>query len=133
MNPDYILHRSNMESPDFEDTTFYTELTRQILLIMDEDDDTYTRRSRNGVSQFQRTPVSGGSGKYFNWLEGQGGRSLEVPGWMESLWANNGAGTGVFIPRVAAAGKVRRRRHHKSKKNKEGGRIHSLEGQKIHV
>ncbi|KAI3763876.1 hypothetical protein L2E82_13874 [Cichorium intybus] len=133
MNQDYSRHRSNMDSQDVEDTAFYTQLTRQILLIMDEDDETYSRRNKNGASKFQRGPVSGGyglSGKYFGWLEG--GSSPEVPGWMESLWANSGTGTGVFIPRVVATGKARRKRHHKPRKNKDGGRIYSSDGQKIH-
>ncbi|KAL4586585.1 hypothetical protein LXL04_011223 [Taraxacum kok-saghyz] len=135
MNLDYSSHRSNMESADSEDTAFYTQLTRQILMIMDEDDVTYDRRSRNRDLGFQRRAVSGGSkmsGKYFNWLEDE--RSLEVPGWIESLWAKNGSGTGVFIPHVVAAanGKPRRRRRQKARKNNDGGRIHLSGGQKIH-
>ncbi|KAI3818316.1 hypothetical protein L1987_12120 [Smallanthus sonchifolius] len=104
------------ESTDPEDTAFYAQLTRQILLLVDEDDETHANGGINGAPEFGRR-------SYFGWLEG--GRSLEVPGWMERLWANNGGGTGVFIPRDVAAGKPRRKRHHKSRKNKNGGGKHS--------
>ncbi|KAI3818314.1 hypothetical protein L1987_12118 [Smallanthus sonchifolius] len=124
-----------MESPEAEDAAFYADLTRQILMLMDDEDETAAG------SEFQRRSVvshgswSGGlvaSGSYFNWSES--GRSVEVPGWMERLWAGNGAGggagTGVFIPRVVAAataGKSRRRRRNKARKNNVnygGIRIH---------
>ncbi|KAJ9563737.1 hypothetical protein OSB04_008897 [Centaurea solstitialis] len=132
-----------MESLDAEDTAFYAHLTNQILLLVDDKDDDETHAARNrrfhGDSEFRRRPVCGGSGAgesvKSGWLAGGG--SLEVPGWLESLWASNGgrggAGTGVFIPHVVAAGKPRRRRRHKPRKNDDGGRIiHSSAGQKIH-
>lgn len=119
---------------DGEDTAFYTQLTKQILLLMDEDDETQEMRTEIGSSAFRRKPVSSGgsmnSGKYYGWLEG--GKTLDVPSWMESLWAKNGVGTGVFIPRMVAAGKPRRKRHNRPRKNKDGGRIHSADGEKIH-
>ncbi|KAI3763875.1 hypothetical protein L2E82_13873 [Cichorium intybus] len=122
-------HRENMESLEAEDTVFYAELTRQILLLMDEDDEIHGGRNRKGESpEFQRRSVVA-SGNYFSWCEG--GRNLEVPCWMERLWASNGTGTGVFIPRVVATGKTRRRRHNKARRN-DGGRMHSCAGDKIH-
>ncbi|KAI3796184.1 hypothetical protein L1987_38849 [Smallanthus sonchifolius] len=121
----------NSDTPDAEDTAFYAQLTRQILLLMDEDDVAYTTRTTNGAPELGWTPVGGGRpliyGKHFGWLEG--GRSFESPSWMESMWENNGGGTGVFIPRVAVPGKPRRKRHHKSRKNKNG--IDSSAGKKI--
>ncbi|KAJ0435946.1 hypothetical protein HanRHA438_Chr17g0838441 [Helianthus annuus] len=129
MNMDYSL--------DGEDSAFYAELTRQILMIMDDEDETYARRDVKGAAEFKRSVVGRGSGTvalvtsggYFSWSES--GRGVEVPGWMEKLWASNGggSGTGVFIPRVvaAAAGKSRRRRRNKQRNNtvNNGGiRIH---------
>ncbi|KAJ0445262.1 hypothetical protein HanIR_Chr16g0840951 [Helianthus annuus] len=119
----------NIDTQDAEDTAFYAQLTSQILLLMDDDDVTHTR-TRKGAPELGRRPVSGGSASISGWLEG--GRSLVVPGWMESLWANNGAGTGVFIPRVAAASKPRRKRHHRSRKNKNRDSIDSSAEQKVH-
>ncbi|KAI3731624.1 hypothetical protein L1987_62813 [Smallanthus sonchifolius] len=104
-----------MDSSYTEDTAFHADLTRQMLmLIMDDEDEMYARRDIKSGSEFRRrSVVSYGScgGGYFSWSES--GRSVEVPGWMERLWAGNGGGTGVFIPQVvaaAAAGKSRRRR-----------------------
>jgi len=132
MNLDYShLHEhENMGFPEAEDTAFHADLTRRILMLIDDEDET------NFGSEFKRGSVvsrgcySGGlvmSGGYFNYLES--GRNVEVPGWMERLWATNGAGTGVFIPRaVAAAAKSRRRRRNKPRKsytaNSGGIRIH---------
>lgn len=112
---------------DAEDTAFYAQLTTQILLLMDDDDETHAGRNR----EFQRRPVRGGSAAVGSLKSGwlAGGESLEVPGWLESLWASNGVGTGVFIPRVVA---TRRRRHRKPRKNDEVRIIHSSAGQKIH-
>ncbi|KAK9051107.1 hypothetical protein SSX86_027733 [Deinandra increscens subsp. villosa] len=124
----------NFDTADAEDTAFYAHLTSQILLLMDEDDVTNTNatRTRKGALDLGWRPVGGGggsgsgrpliSGKHCGWPDE---RSLGVPSWMESLWANNGTGTGVFIPRVAAGGKPRRKRQHKPRKNKNGGRIDS--------
>ncbi|KAI3731623.1 hypothetical protein L1987_62812 [Smallanthus sonchifolius] len=125
-----------MESPEGEDTVFYAELTRQILMLMDDEDETEARSEFKRRSVVRHGSWSGGlvaSGGYFSWSES--GRSVEVPGWMERLWAGNGGGgggggTGVFIPRVvavAAAGKSRRRRRNKARKNNVnygGIRIH---------
>jgi len=121
---------------DSEDAAFYAQITRKILLLMDEDDETHANRTMKHAPEFERRLVSEGfgdcgylfSGKDFGWLEG--GRRVEVPGWMERLWANGGGGTGVFIPREVVAGKPRRKRYHRSRKNKNGGRMHS---QKFHV
>ncbi|KAL4586586.1 hypothetical protein LXL04_011224 [Taraxacum kok-saghyz] len=131
MDLDYVHHhRDNM--PEVEDTAFYAELTRQILLLTDEDEGTYARRNRNGESpEFQgRSVVT--CGNYFSSWEG--GRNLEVPCWMERLWERNGGGTGtgVFIPRVVAAGKTRRRRQNKARRNDGGGRMQSCAGHKTH-
>ncbi|PWA91001.1 hypothetical protein CTI12_AA094880 [Artemisia annua] len=119
----------NMESFSIEDTMFYDELTRQILLIMDEDDDqTHIMRHVNHVSRLRRKSVVSG-GNYFSWSES--GRSVEVPSWMERLWAHNGSGTGVFIPRVVAPIKPKRRRNNKPKRNNNnnnGGRTRSSLG-----
>lgn len=97
-------------------------------MLMDEEDvdETHATTTRKAApEEFGRRPGSLISGKYFGWTS-EGGRSLQVPVWMESLWANNGAGTGVFIPRaVAAATKPRRKRNHRSRKNTTGGRLHS--------
>lgn len=97
---------------------------------MDDDDETHAGRNR----EFQRRPVRGGSAAVGSLKSGwlAGGESLEVPGWLESLWASNGVGTGVFIPRVVATVKPRRRRHRKPRKNDEVRIIHSSAGQKIH-
>ncbi|MFS8021782.1 hypothetical protein Hanom_Chr16g01431471 [Helianthus anomalus] len=129
-------NHTNM-SFDGEDSAFYAELTRQILMIMDDEDETYARRDVKGVAEFKRSVVGRGSGTsalvtsggYFSWSAS--GRGVEVPGWMEKLWASNGggSGTGVFIPRVVAAtaGKSRRRRRNKPRNNtvNNGGiRIH---------
>lgn len=112
---------------DLEDTAFYAQITRQILLLMDEDDETHANGTMKHAPEFERRLVSDGgylfSGKDFGWLDD--GRRVEVPGWMERLWANNGGGTGVFIPREVAASKFRRKRYHKSRKNKNGRRMHS--------
>ncbi|KAL8227643.1 hypothetical protein R6Q57_015227 [Mikania cordata] len=133
----------NFDTTEADDTAFYAQLTSQILLLMDEEDDTNTIRPRKGAPELGWRPVTGGSGggrisrslmsgTHFGWLEG--GRSSQDPVWMESFWANNGTGTGVFIPRVAATGKPRRKRHHKYRRNKNGGRIDpsSAAEQKIH-
>ncbi|KAK1412076.1 hypothetical protein QVD17_33042 [Tagetes erecta] len=108
-----------MGSLEGEDTAFHAELTRQILMLIDDEDKT------NVGLEFQRRSVvshgccSGGlvlPGGYFSWSES--GKTVEVPGWMERLWASKAVGTGVFIPRaVAAAGKSRRRRRNKPRKN----------------
>ncbi|KAK1425642.1 hypothetical protein QVD17_20997 [Tagetes erecta] len=126
----------NSNTPDTEDAAFYAQLTRQILLLMDEDEVAHVDRTRKCSPGLGWRPlcVSYGdgrsmfSGKHFGSMEG--GRSLEVPGWMENLWANNGSGTGVFIPRAVATGKPRRKRHHRSRKNK--GRVDSSAEQKVH-
>ncbi|CAH1431287.1 unnamed protein product [Lactuca virosa] len=125
-------YSDSSSSADAEDTALYQELTRQILMLTDEDDDRYTVEPR------RRPVVHGGVGSrpvarnYYSWSESV--RS-PVPGWMESLWANGGGGTGVFIPSgVAVAaysggGKKfgRRRRNNKVRKNNDRGG-----GQKIH-
>nr|GEX35071.1 ribonuclease H-like domain-containing protein [Tanacetum cinerariifolium] len=74
------------------------ELTRQVLLIMDEDNETHTIQRVNCVSRFERRSSIVSGGKYFSWSGI--GKSVEVPSWMERLWAGNGGGTGVFIPQV---------------------------------
>ncbi|KAK1412077.1 hypothetical protein QVD17_33043 [Tagetes erecta] len=127
----------NLQQPvtDSEDAAFYAQITRRILLLMDEDDETHANRTMKHAPQFERRLVGEGcgdgghlfSGKDFGWLE------VEVPGWMERLWANSGGGTGVFIPREVAAGKPRRKRYHRSRKNKDGGRMHSCGEKKFHV
>ncbi|KAI3763874.1 hypothetical protein L2E82_13872 [Cichorium intybus] len=123
-------HRANIDQlPEAEDTAFYANLTRQILLLMDEDDETYARINRKNESPEFQGRVVVTSGNYFSSWEG--GRNLEVPSWMERLWASNGAGTGVFIPRVVATGKTRRRRHNKVRRNDER-RMRSYAGQQIH-
>ncbi|KAL4586587.1 hypothetical protein LXL04_011225 [Taraxacum kok-saghyz] len=132
MDLDYVHHhRANMESLETEDTAFYAELTRQILLLMDEDDETHARGNRKGHEspEFQRKSVVT-SDSYFSWSES--GRNLEVPCWMERLWASNGAGTGVFIPRVVAADKSRKRRHNRPRRNTDGGRMRYYAGYKTH-
>lgn len=121
-----------MEALDGDDTVFYEEITRQILMLMDDDNETHERRSIKGGLK------SGGglvvSRDYFSWSEINGRRS-EVPAWMERLWVGNVAGTGVFIPRVEATpSKCRRRRRNKSRKNKvnDGGRVYSSAEHMIH-
>ncbi|KAK9074485.1 hypothetical protein SSX86_007083 [Deinandra increscens subsp. villosa] len=114
-----------MDSPTFEDTAFHAELTRQILtLIMDDEDETCARQSVKGGSENPtRLVVCHGSvtsGGYFSWSE-SGRSNVEVPGWMERLWAaNGGVGTGVFIPRVAEAATVKSRRRRRNKARKNG-------------
>lgn len=114
---------------DVEDTAFYAELTRQILLLTDEDDEVQVKNK--GVRRFNQKLVNGGGqwslmpGNYFSWSEGG---EVSVPGWLESLWKANGGGTGVFIPR----GGVHRprRRYNKPKKNNDNGRGHPEAGHK---
>lgn len=133
MSLDYVHHQANMDMHDAEDSAFYDQLTRQILHLMDDDDETFAKRTIRSHPEFDRRPVSGGqliSGKHYGWLEGS--RSVEVPSWMENLWAKNGGGTGVFIPHAVAAAKPRRRRHRRPRKNNNGEKIHSSNGQMIH-
>lgn len=114
-----------------DDTTFYQELTRQILMLTDEDDD---------VVRLERRPVvhSGVGSRlvtrsYYSW---SGTGRCSVPDWMESLWATRGGGTGVFIPSGGVAtghGKKsgrRRRYSNKATKNNDRGRVYSA-GNKI--
>ncbi|GJZ54204.1 hypothetical protein Tco_0609089 [Tanacetum coccineum] len=108
----------NMESFSIEDAMFYDDLERQILLIMDEDDETHIMRDVKDVSRLQKKSVVSGS-NCFSWSES--GKSVEVPSWIERLWARNGSGTGVFIPRVVAPVKPRRRRNNKAKRNNSRG------------
>ncbi|CAI9276094.1 unnamed protein product [Lactuca saligna] len=105
---------------------FYAELTRQILLLTDEDDDVQVKKK--GGRRFHQRSVGGGGwslmpGNYFfSWLEGG---EVEVPGWMERLWAANGGGTGVFIPRAVHRS---RRRHNKPRRNNGRGKAHPTTG-----
>ncbi|KAD2804295.1 hypothetical protein R6Q59_030184 [Mikania micrantha] len=120
---------------DADDTTFYQELTRRILMLTDEDDDKDV--CLDSVAELQRRPVvvygSVGSRmvgrNYYNWLEA--GR-CSVPSWMESLWASGGGatgvgggGTGVFIPSGATTcrrGKKSGRRRYGNKATKNNNR-----------
>ncbi|KAL7587642.1 hypothetical protein Lser_V15G37065 [Lactuca serriola] len=128
-------YSDSSSSVDVEENAFYQELTRQILMLTDEDDDRYTAETR------RRPVVHGGVGSrpvarnYYSWSETV--RS-PVPGWMESLWANGGGGTGVFIPSGVGVGVAaysggggkksgRRRRNNKVRKNNDRSG-----GQKIH-
>ncbi|KAI3502620.1 hypothetical protein L1887_30813 [Cichorium endivia] len=111
-----------------DDNDFYAELTRQILLLTDEDDEVQVKKK--GARRFDQRSVGGGlsvmPGNYFfSWVDGG---EVEVPGWMERLWAAKGGGTGVFIPR----GSVHRsrRRHNKPRKNNDRGRQHPVPGHK---
>ncbi|KAL8227642.1 hypothetical protein R6Q57_015226 [Mikania cordata] len=123
MNLGYIHHQhhsfEDMESLDGDDTVFYTELTRRILMIMDDDQDETINARRNvklGSRVQTRPAMYSGSEGCFSGFEN--GRRCEVPIWLERLWGGNTGGTGVFIPRVeAAAGKFRRRRRNKPRKN----------------
>ncbi|KAK9052268.1 hypothetical protein SSX86_028896 [Deinandra increscens subsp. villosa] len=112
-----------------EDTAFYAELTRRILLLTDEDTDNEPQVKSMCLRRTDHRPLGGGgglSGNYFSWSESG---EVSVPGWMERLWAASGGGTGVFIPR---GGVVRsRRRHNKSKKGNERSRVvHPAAGHK---
>ncbi|KAI3720003.1 hypothetical protein L6452_20910 [Arctium lappa] len=126
-----------MESWDAEedDAAFYAELTRQMLLLMDEDHEEIHSRNVELSRRSLVSSVTSGTGNYFSWWD-KGPE--EVPSWMERLWtaaSNKGSGTGVFIPQVVAAGKSRRRRHNnKPKKNNVvngGGRIFNSSTAKI--
>ncbi|KAJ9554103.1 hypothetical protein OSB04_018148 [Centaurea solstitialis] len=124
---------------DAEDNAFYEQLTRQILMLTDEDDDDMSMY-RKVVT---RNPVVRGYGgstlepmKYYSWSET--GR-CSVPSWMERLWAKEGSGgggggTGVFIPTVRSGGKKsgKRRYSDKGKRNNDIGKMYSVVGQKIH-
>ncbi|KAK1425643.1 hypothetical protein QVD17_20998 [Tagetes erecta] len=123
-----------MESLDGDDTVVYEEITRRILMLMEDDNETH------GKGSYVKGGAKSGGGlvvarDYFSWSE-IGGRRCEVPAWMERLWASNVAGTGVFIPRVEAASSKynRRKRRNKSRKNKvnDGGRVYSSGGHMIH-
>ncbi|KAK9063750.1 hypothetical protein SSX86_017622 [Deinandra increscens subsp. villosa] len=136
------IFRDSSSPIDTDDTTFYQELTRQILTLMDEDDDDKVVRVNSAAELRRRQAVNGGVGSgmvsrnYYSWSET--GR-CSVPSWMESLWATGGGGTGVFIPSgVATAtgrhGKKsgRRRYYNKATKSSDKGRVYSA-GKKIHV
>ncbi|MFS8028566.1 hypothetical protein Hanom_Chr16g01512051 [Helianthus anomalus] len=126
----------NMESQDHDDSAFYEDLTRHILMLMDDDNETHvgSKIQRRSLNYGARGGGLGAFGDYFSWCES--GKRFEVPIWMERLWASNAAGTGVFIPRVEAvvAGKSRRRRQNKQRKKNvnDGGRMHSSAGHRIH-
>ncbi|KAI3730566.1 hypothetical protein L1987_61737 [Smallanthus sonchifolius] len=127
--------RDSSNPVDVDDTAFYQELTRQILMLTDEDDDDKGVCS-NGVAPV----VCSGVGlrpvarNYYSWSETERGT---VPSWMERLWATGGGGTGVFIPSGAATGrhgkKSGRRRYsnNKATKNNDRGRVYSS-GRKMH-
>ncbi|KAL8248586.1 hypothetical protein R6Q59_005454 [Mikania micrantha] len=127
-------HRFDSLTPDGtdQDNAFYAELTRQILLLTEDEDDAVHVKNKCART-FNRTPAGGGGGwslvpgEYcFSWWEG--GVAPVVPGWMERLWAANGGGTGVFIPRGGTHWS--RKRHKKPKKNKDGGKAHTTSGYK---
>lgn len=111
-----------------DDDAFYAELTRQILLLTDEDDEVQIKNKGSGRfnKRLVGSGVGGGGdgwsmthGKYFSWSEGG---QVSVPGWMERLWAANGGGTGVFIPRGGLHRS--RRRYNKPKKSNDSSRSH---------
>ncbi|KAJ0865982.1 hypothetical protein HanRHA438_Chr12g0546631 [Helianthus annuus] len=126
---------------DADDNAFYQELSRQILMLTDEDDDDKSV-CLNGVAEYRRMPVAyGGVGwrpetkNYYSWSEPE---RYPVPSWMESLWANGGGGTGVFIPRGAVtsrrgkkSGRRRYNNNNKATKNNDKGRVYSPVVQKI--
>lgn len=122
-------HSFNTSTPN--DNDFYAELTRQILLLTDEDDDVQVKKK--GSRRFNQRSVGGGlsvmpGNCFFSWSEGG---EVEVPGWMERLWAANGGGTGVFIPRAGVLHRSRSKRHKKTRKNNETrGRPHLVPGHK---
>lgn len=130
--------QNSSSSVDIDDNAFYQELTRQILMLTDENDDDKVMYT-NGVVGRPRPmvrPVARNS--YYSWSETE--RS-SVPRWMESLWDNGGGGggggTGVFIPTGVATrghGKKsgRRRYNNKVTKSNDRGRVYSTPGQKIH-
>ncbi|KAI3778926.1 hypothetical protein L2E82_08315 [Cichorium intybus] len=133
-------YSDSSSSVDAEDNAFYQELTRQILMLTDEDDDDMSTY-RKGVTEIRRKPVVYGGAEsrpvaknYYNWSETV--RS-PAPSWMESLWSNSGGGTGVFIPSGVAAyvgggKKSGRRRYNNKRKSNDRGRTYLAGGQKIH-
>lgn len=116
---DHSFSSSTFE--DAEDNAFYAELTRQILLLTDEDDEVQVKSK--SVRRFnQRWSLMPGA--YFSWSEGE----VSVPVWMERLWSTKVGGTGVFIPR----GVVHRskRRYNKPRKSNDRGRANPAPGHK---
>ncbi|KAK1416160.1 hypothetical protein QVD17_31948 [Tagetes erecta] len=121
-----------MDSFEADDATFYQELTRQILMLTDEDDDVMSLKRRPTVHSGVGSRLV--TRNYYSW---SGTGRCSVPDWMESLWATRGGGTGVFIPSGAATGHVkksgRRRRSHnnnKATKSNDRGIVYST-GNKI--
>ncbi|KAI3729514.1 hypothetical protein L6452_18174 [Arctium lappa] len=110
-----------MDHGDADDNAFYAELTRRILLLTDEDDELQTKN--RGAGRFNKRAVGGGwqlpPGNYFSWSVGG---EVSVPGWLERLWAADGGGTGVFIPRANIHRS--RRRCNKPRKNNDKGKLH---------
>ena len=112
-----------------DDHSFYDELSRQIFLLTDEDDDgIQIQLKKNGGRRFNQRSAGGGGGWsvtpgncFFSWSEGG---EAEVPGWMERLWAANSGGTGVFIPRAGGVVHRSRKRHNKPRKSNERDRKH---------
>ncbi|KAI3502619.1 hypothetical protein L1887_30812 [Cichorium endivia] len=119
-------HSYSTSTPYDDDDDFYAELTKQILLLTDEDDEVQVKKK--GFGRFNHRPVgvrwSSMPGYYFSsWSEGG---EVEVPGWMEKLWAANVGGTGVFIPRGGVHRS--RRRQNKPRKNNDRGKAHPAPG-----
>ncbi|KAI3699120.1 hypothetical protein L2E82_43179 [Cichorium intybus] len=122
-------HGYNTSTPYDDNDYFYAELTRQILLLTDEDDEVQVKKKGFGRFNHKYSVGVGWSsmpGNYFSsWSEGV---EVEVPGWMEKLWAANGGGTGVFIPRGGVHRS--RRRQNKPRKNNDRGKAHPAPGHK---
>ncbi|XAR65408.1 hypothetical protein NMG60_11009532 [Bertholletia excelsa] len=100
-------HASLQREGEIEDDIFYAELTRQILLLTAEDEDDVDRGDfpESSGSNHRRVAKMGNG-------TGPSCPAVLLPG-SYVCWSGNmsrhGNGTGVFIPRIAAVTKSRRR------------------------
>lgn len=126
-------YKDSLNPVDMDDNAFYQELTRQILMLTDEDDDEKRACTSDRPVVYSGVGYRPVARSHYNWSETE---SSSVPTWMERLWANGGGGTGVFIPSgVTTRGygkRSRRRYNNKATKTNDRGRVYSSAGQKIH-
>jgi len=103
MNRDQNLEHEGMN----EDDVFYAEIRKQVLLLTeDEDEDFLQTRHLNSTSANKQrlkrltttVTIAAQPGSYFSCWESE--NSSSVPKWLGSLWRNDNAGTGVFIPQL---------------------------------
>ncbi|KAI3731622.1 hypothetical protein L1987_62811 [Smallanthus sonchifolius] len=87
---------------DFD--SFYHELERRILTLIDDEDEgcvgsTIAKRATSVCVDRQRSILEQQTENYFCWKHIDNNTS-SVPVWLVNMWRNTSSGTGVFIPRV---------------------------------